>query len=157
MVNGEDIIETMANMSGAQVRKLIFAASIYQHSHFILGCSSANFLNVRRHNGMQLSLCSCKWPCYFTLCSSARGFDKNHLSEFQKALDHVVMKDMKNNKDNFQEAILNVEMIHKQSIHFYSGEDKQEFIKIAVVLSCLNAACSLLEGEIIIPSMNFQD
>ena len=85
------------------------------------------------------------------------GFDKSHLSEFQKALEHVVMKDMKNNKVNFQEAILNVEMIRKQSIHFYRGEDKQDFIKIIVVLSSLNAACSLLEGEIIIPSINFQD
>ena len=86
------------------------------------------------------------------------GFDKSHLSEFQKALDHVVMKDMKSNKDNIQEAILNVEMIRKQSIHFYSGEDKQDFIKITVVLPRLIAACKrLLEREIIIPSMNFQD
>lgn len=86
------------------------------------------------------------------------NFEKSHLSEFKKALDLVLMKDIKNNRDNIQEAVLSVEIVQKQSIHFYSGEDKSSFIKITVVLPRLLAAVKrLLDREIIMQNMNFQD
>src|SRR5690349_3491889 len=89
---------------------------------------------------------------------SPSNFEKKHLSEFKKALDQVVLKDIKNNKDNIQEAVLSVEIIQKQSIHFYSGKDKVNFIKISVVLPRLLAAVKrLLDREIIMQDMNFQD
>lgn len=94
----------------------------------------------------------------FLYVQAPANFDKSHLHDFHKALDAIVMKDMKNNRDNIQEAVLRVEMIKKQSIHFYVGEDLVNFIKITVVLPRLIAAVKrLLEREIVMSSMNFQD
>lgn len=94
----------------------------------------------------------------FLYVQAPANFEKQHLSGFQKALDQVVMKDMKNNKDSVQEAILRVELVKKQSIHFYVGEDLVTFIKITVVLPRIIAAVKrLLEREIIMPDINFQD
>lgn len=87
-----------------------------------------------------------------------QNFNKSHLPEFKTKLDAVVMKDMKSNKENVQEAILKVDIVQKQSIHYYTGEDKSNFIKITVALPKIIAAVKrLLEREIIIPEMNFQD
>lgn len=94
----------------------------------------------------------------FLYVQAPANFDKSQLGEFKKSLDQIVMKDLKNNRDNVQEAVLRVEMVRKQSIHFYSGEDKVDFIKITVVLPRVIAAVKrLLEREIVLPSVNFQD
>jgi DNA polymerase delta subunit 1 len=86
------------------------------------------------------------------------NFNKTHLSAFQKSLDIIVMKDMKSNKENVQEIILSVELVQKQSIHFYSGDENRDFIKITVVLQKFIAAVKrLLEREIVMSDMNFQD
>lgn len=87
-----------------------------------------------------------------------KNFDKSYLSQFKRALDILVMKDMKSNKDNVQEAVLRVEMIQKQSIHYYTGDEKQNFIKITMALPRLIAAVKrLLEREVVLPDINFQD
>lgn len=94
----------------------------------------------------------------FLYVQAPTGFEKSHLGEFQSALDVLVMKDMRSNKDNVQEAILQVELVQKQSIHFYVGEELENFIKITVALPKIIAAVKrLMEREIILPSMNFQD
>lgn len=94
----------------------------------------------------------------FLYVQAPTNFEKCHLSEFKSALDQIVMKDMKNNRESIQEAVLRVELIKKQSIHFYVGDDLVNFIKITVVLPRLIAAVKrLLDREIIMPSMNFQD
>lgn len=86
------------------------------------------------------------------------NFEKSHLPEFKKKLDAVVMKDLKANKENVQEAIFHVELVQKQSIRYYTGEDKTNFIKITVALPKLIAAVKrLLDREIIMPELNFQD
>lgn len=87
-----------------------------------------------------------------------KNFEKSYLSQFKRALDIVVMKDMKSNKENVQEAILRVELVQKQSIHYYTGDEKHNFIKITVVLQKFVAAVKrLLEREVILPDINFQD
>lgn len=94
----------------------------------------------------------------FLYVQAPENFEKRHLSEFKSSLDQAVMKDMKSNRENIQEAILRVEMVQKQSIHFYVGEDNINFIKITVVLQRIIAAVKrLLDREIIMQSMNFQD
>lgn len=94
----------------------------------------------------------------FLYVQAPANFEKKDLSGFQKALDQVVMKDLKSNRENIQEAVLSVEVVQKQSIHFYDGDVKSNFIKITVVLPRLIAAVKrLLEREIILPDMNFQD
>lgn len=94
----------------------------------------------------------------FLYVQAPANFEKQHLSQFKSALDHAVMKDMKNNRDNIQEAILRVEMVQKLSIHYFVGDEKVNFIKITVVLHRVIAAVKrLLDREIIMQNMNFQD
>lgn len=94
----------------------------------------------------------------FLYVQAPANFPKTKLSEFKSKLDAVVMKDMKSNKENVQEAILKVEIVQKQSIHYYIGDDKVNFIKVTVAMPKIVAAVKrLLEREIIIPEYNFQD
>lgn len=59
-------------------------------------------------------------------------------------------RDMRSNPDNVQEAILAVELVHRQSVYGYSGEEKAPFLKITVALPKLIAACKrLLENEVV--------
>ncbi|XP_055528317.1 DNA polymerase delta catalytic subunit [Wyeomyia smithii] len=90
--------------------------------------------------------------------AAPRGFNKSHLAEFRAALDKSVLNDMRSNKDNVQEAVLDVELVQRQSILGYNGEEKFTFIKVTVALPRLCAAVKrLLEKEQMMPSMDFQD
>lgn len=94
----------------------------------------------------------------FLYVQAPEGFEKSHLPDFKSRLDAIVLKDMRSNKENVQEAILRVELIYKQSLQFYVGDDKVKFIKITVALPKLIAAVKrLMDREIIMPEMNFQD
>jgi DNA polymerase delta subunit 1 len=86
------------------------------------------------------------------------NFEKSHLQSFKTNLDAALIKDMKSNKEQIQEAILHVEIVRKKSLQYYTGEEKSNFIKIFVAVPKLIAASKrLLEREIILPEMNFQD
>lgn len=86
------------------------------------------------------------------------GFTEKNLSDFSTALDKCVLKDMRSNKENIQEAILCVTLVQKQSIYGYNGEDKTTFIKVTVTIPRLLAAVKrLMEKEIIMPGFDFQD
>ncbi|XP_058461751.1 DNA polymerase delta catalytic subunit [Malaya genurostris] len=90
--------------------------------------------------------------------AAPRGFTQSHLSDFRVALDKSVLNDMRSNKENVQEAVLDVELVQKQSILGYNGEDKFTFIKVTVALPRLLAAVKrLLEKEQMMPEMDFQD
>ena len=89
--------------------------------------------------------------------TAPKTFERKHLMEFKSALDRSVMKDMRSNKENVQEAILNVEIIEKQSIYCYAGEELVKFIKITVVLPRILAAVKrLLDKEVIMAAHAFQ-
>ena len=70
------------------------------------------------------------------------------------------MNDMRGNRDNLQEAVLMVEMVHKINLYGYHGENESLFLKITVALPRLIApAKRLLEKEGIYqqhPSFCFQ-
>lgn len=86
------------------------------------------------------------------------GFTHTHLAPFKEALNKCVLKDMRSNRENVQEAVIDVGIVEKQSIFGYHGEEKFQFIKITVTLPRLIAAVKrLLEKEIIFPEMDFQD
>lgn len=90
--------------------------------------------------------------------TAPKNFTKDHLLDFKMGLDKVVMRDMRSNKEQVQEAILSCELVEKQSLYRYAGEDKVKFIKITVALPRILAAVKrLVEKEIIMPSMDFQD
>ena len=89
--------------------------------------------------------------------TAPKTFERTHLMDFKSALDKSVMKDMRSNKENVQEAILSVEIVEKQSIYCYSGKDLVRFVKITVVLPKMLAAVKrLLDKEVIMPAHAFQ-
>lgn len=74
----------------------------------------------------------------------------------QEALNQAVKKDMKSNPDNIQEAILAVELVYKQSMYGYGGEDKLPFLKITVAVPKLIAPCKrLLEQNTVYTAFNY--
>lgn len=86
------------------------------------------------------------------------GFDHNHCYPFKTALDKAVLADMRSNKENLQEAVLEVTMVEGQSMLGYHGEEKYKFIKIVLALPRLIAAAKrLLERTIVYSAFDFQD
>lgn len=54
------------------------------------------------------------------------------------------MTDMRSNKENIKEAILDVEIVKRQNMFGYNGEDKETFLKVTITLPRLAAACKRL-------------
>lgn len=94
----------------------------------------------------------------FLYVAAPKDFNHDHLLPFKEALNKCVLKDMRSNRENVQEAVVGVTIVEKQSIFGYHGEDKFPFIQITVTLPRLVAAVKrLLEKEIVYPCMDFQD
>lgn len=90
--------------------------------------------------------------------AAPKGFDSSDLKPFREALNKAVLADMRSNKVNLQEAILEVIIVERQSLMGYHGEEKYPFIKITLALPKLLAAAKrLLEKEIIYNKFDFQD
>lgn len=80
----------------------------------------------------------------------------NIIFSIQEALNQAVKKDMKSNPDNIQDAILAVELVYKQSVYGYGGNDKLPFLKITVAVPKLIAPCKrLLEQGTVYPAFNY--
>lgn len=90
--------------------------------------------------------------------SAPKGFDKTHCDPFKHALDKVVLADMRSNKEGVQEAVLAVELVERQTIYGYHGEDKSQYIKITMALPRLLASVKrLLEKAVVYSKFDFQD
>ncbi|XP_055374133.1 DNA polymerase delta catalytic subunit [Condylostylus longicornis] len=96
--------------------------------------------------------------CPYLYIGSPKGFEQRHCKPFKDALDKAVLADMRNNKDNLQEAVLDVEIVERKSIMGYHGEKDYSFIKITMALPKLLAAVKrILEREIVYKEFDFQD
>uniref|UniRef100_A0A8D8RYY1 DNA polymerase delta catalytic subunit n=1 Tax=Cacopsylla melanoneura TaxID=428564 RepID=A0A8D8RYY1_9HEMI len=85
--------------------------------------------------------------------SAPKEFNNTHCRAFKEALNRAIIADMRGNKDEIQEAVLMVEIVQKQTVYGYWGEEKENFIKITVTLPKLVApAKRLLEKETVFPS-----
>ena len=62
------------------------------------------------------------------------GFSHTDLRAFRIGLNDVVKKDMKSNKENVVDPVLNVEMMNKASIYKFQGNVLSPFIKITVAI-----------------------
>lgn len=82
--------------------------------------------------------------CPYFYIEAPSQFEEHHCEKLQKALDQKVIADIRNNKDNVQEAVLMVELVEKLNIHGYNGDKKQRYIKISVTLPRFVAAASRL-------------
>nr|XP_050865764.1 DNA polymerase delta catalytic subunit isoform X2 [Vespula vulgaris] len=93
--------------------------------------------------------------CPYLFVTAPQNFTNAHCKPFKDALDQAVKKDMKSNQNNIQEAILAVEIVYKQTVYTYTGNDKNAFLKITVALPKLIAPCKrLLEKEIVYNEFN---
>eukprot|EP00794_Sanderia_malayensis_P008104 gene8104-8972_t len=70
-----------------------------------------------------------------------KGFNTEHCSLFQDALNKTVLADMRSNKDNVSQAIVAVEVHSKENIYGYHGNTKIPYLKIYVALQKLIAPC----------------
>ncbi|XP_034247850.1 DNA polymerase delta catalytic subunit isoform X2 [Thrips palmi] len=76
-------------------------------------------------------------PYFFV--STPNGFNDSHCKPFKDSLNKAVLADMKGNRDNVQEAVLAVEIVKKQSLYGYRGDDMQQFLRVTVALPRLIA------------------
>ena len=96
--------------------------------------------------------------CPYFYLAAPHNFEQRHCHAFREALDRKVLADMRSNKDNVQEAVLEVELVERLNIHGYHGDKKQTYIKITVSLPRFIAAASrLLKKELIMQELDFQD
>ena len=77
-------------------------------------------------------------------------FGKENLRDFRIGLNNAVIADMKNNRDNVVEAVLDVQLMTKSTIYGFQGNKKIPYIKITMAVPKLIApAKRLLEkGEV---------
>lgn len=60
------------------------------------------------------------------------------------------MSDMRSNKENIKEAILDVEIVTRQNMFGYRGDEKSKFLRVTVALPRLATACKrLMDKEVI--------
>lgn len=87
-----------------------------------------------------------------------KGFNESHCRPFREALNKSVLNDMRSNKENLQEAVLDVCIVERQSLMGYHGEQKFQFIRITLALPRLLASAKrLLEKEIVYNEFDFSD
>ncbi|XP_030053826.1 DNA polymerase delta catalytic subunit isoform X1 [Microcaecilia unicolor] len=72
------------------------------------------------------------------------GFKPEYLSDFQKELNNVVIRDMRSNKDNISQAVLATEICMKESIYGYHKKKLLPFLKITMALPRLLAPAKRL-------------
>ncbi|KOX76910.1 DNA polymerase delta catalytic subunit [Melipona quadrifasciata] len=89
--------------------------------------------------------------------TAPQNFNENHCRLFKEALDKAMLKDMRSNPENIQEAVLAVVRVYKQNMYGYTGSDKSLFLKITVALPRLVARCKkIVEEETILAEFNHQ-
>nr|BAJ78758.1 DNA polymerase delta catalytic subunit [Gynaikothrips ficorum] len=90
-------------------------------------------------------------PYFFV--SAPPNFTNPNCHDFQKALSKAIMADMKGNKDNVTEPVLAVEIVRKQNLYGYHGDDMHNYLKITLALPRLIApAKRLLERGGVYPA-----
>ena len=86
---------------------------------------------------------------YLYVPAPAEDFKPESCVDFRVALNNAILKDMRSNRDNVQDAVLDVEIVNKSSILGFHFNQKYPFLKITVVLPKLVApAKRLLENGI---------
>uniref|UniRef100_T1JE16 DNA polymerase n=1 Tax=Strigamia maritima TaxID=126957 RepID=T1JE16_STRMM len=66
--------------------------------------------------------------------------------KFKNALNAVILKDLRSNKENVQETVLAVELMQRENIYGYTGKTKITFLKLTMALPRLIAPAKRLLG-----------
>ncbi|KAM8927098.1 DNA polymerase delta catalytic subunit [Pelodytes ibericus] len=81
-------------------------------------------------------------PYFYVPCQT--GFKEEHLNDFKKELNNVVIKDMRSNKDSLSHAVLAVDICMKENMYGYHGKRIIPFLKITMALPRLIAPAKRL-------------
>jgi len=81
-------------------------------------------------------------------------FKKDHLPDFRRSMNQVIVADIKNNVDNVVDAVLSCELVEKSTIYGFQGNKKSNFIKITLAVPKMVAAARRLieKGEVRMPA-----
>ncbi|XP_035674123.1 DNA polymerase delta catalytic subunit-like [Branchiostoma floridae] len=71
-------------------------------------------------------------------------FKVEHCAQFRDALNKIVLNDMRSNKDNVKQAVLAVEMMEKENMYGFHGNQRLPFLRITVALPRLIAPAKRL-------------
>ena len=94
---------------------------------------------------------------YLYVPAPAEDFNTEGCVDFRVALNNAMLKDMRSNRENVQEAVLNVEIVKRCSMYGFHFNQQHSFLKITVVLPKLVApAKRLLENGITLQSYGFR-
>ena len=94
---------------------------------------------------------------YLYVPAPSEDFNTENCMDFRAALNNAILKDMKSNRENVQEAVLNVEIVKRCSMYGFHFNQQYPFLKITVVLPKLVApAKRLLENGITLQSYGFR-
>ncbi|XP_038215497.1 DNA polymerase delta catalytic subunit [Zerene cesonia] len=72
------------------------------------------------------------------------NFNETQCSELKSNLNKAMLEDLRSNKDNIREAVLEVKLLKAKSIMYYKGDSDIMFAKISVALPKLIAAAKRL-------------
>lgn len=94
---------------------------------------------------------------YLYVPAPAEDFDTDNIMDFRAALNTAILKDMRSNRENVQEVVLNVEVVKRCSMYGFHFNQQYPFLKITVVLPKLVApAKRLLENGITLQTYGFR-
>ena len=62
------------------------------------------------------------------------GFKRENLHDFRTALNHAVLADLKSNKENIINAILNVEIMSKSNLYQFQVIITSELRQVVIIL-----------------------
>merc|ERR550539_830466 len=80
---------------------------------------------------------------------------QDKMSSFRKALNRVLIEDLKNNPFQIVEAVLKCEIVEKSTIYGFQGNKMSKFIKVTLAIPKLIAASKRLleKGEVRVPEI----
>ncbi|KAK0090917.1 hypothetical protein PV325_000083 [Microctonus aethiopoides] len=91
--------------------------------------------------------------CPYFFVSAPAKFTEQHCRPFKEALDACIKKDMRTNPGNIQETVHAVEIVYKQNLYGYTGDQLSPYLKITLAVPRLIAPCKrLLEKTIVYPT-----
>lgn len=73
----------------------------------------------------------------------------------QNALNRVLLDDMKSNRERITDPVLAVEVVQRESIYGYHGNQSSQFLRLTLALPRLIAAAKRLlgEGKVYVPGL----
>ncbi|XP_050666507.1 DNA polymerase delta catalytic subunit [Leptidea sinapis] len=81
---------------------------------------------------------------YFYVTVPPNNFNESSCNNLKTNLNRAILEDLRSNKDNIRETVLEVKLLKAKSIMYYKGDDELLFAKVSVALPKLIAAAKRL-------------